>query len=702
MNSQINLLIQQAVNSFQLGDFNRTKALLTSALKIQPKNFDALQIMGVTLGIENQHNEALTFLLKAVKINPNNNLVNFNIAKALSETGKDSASIKFHQEAVRLAPQHPEAWLNFGKSLFQLQRYDEALTRFNQAIELKTDYAEAWSNKGLALHELKRYDEALTHHNQATQLKPDYAQAWANIGLALDELKRYDEAIVHYDQAIQLKPNYAEAWSNKGLTLHELKRYDEALDHHNRAIQLKPDYAEAWSNKGLALHELKRYDEALAHHDQAIQLKQDYAEAWSNKGHALHELKRYDEALSDFDHAIKLKPDYAKAWSNKALALHELQRHDEALAHYDQAIKLKPDYAEAWSNKGLALYELKRYDEALAHYDQAIKLKPDHVEALSNKALLNLFLKKFKDGFLLYRNRSLENHGLNLKFTNNKDNLPIWDGIKKCKNLLVVGEQGVGDQIFFSRLLSNLSYNFDSVTMIADDRLIPILARSFPKILFIGITKDIDTSIYDYKIPIGNLFHALNISHTDTQICDKPYLKDNTDQTQLIKDLPVFKNNLTCGLSWRSANPKHGQDKSISINDLKEIISVSNLEFVNLQYGDVSADANNMKNLLGKNLNCIDGIDNFSNIDGLLSIIKSCDVVVTASNVTAHLAGAIGKKTFLLLPYSRGRIWYWHDEKNSLWYPEIYQFYQDSNMSWQIATQQIAQELKGHKIARKN
>jgi ADP-heptose:LPS heptosyltransferase len=113
-------------------------------------------------------------------------------------------------------------------------------------------------------------------------------------------------------------------------------------------------------------------------------------------------------------------------------------------------------------------------------------------------------------------------------------------------------------------------------------------------------------------------------------------------------------------------------------------------------------DINTIKNLSDKNLNCINYIDNFFDIDGLLSIIKSCDVVVTVSNITAHLAGAIGKKTFLLLPFSRGRIWYWHDEQKSLWYPEMHQYFQDSNMSWKSATQEIVQELRGQKIARKN
>jgi tetratricopeptide (TPR) repeat protein len=625
--------------------------------------------MGVTLGIENQHNEALNFLLKAVKIKPNNNFINFNVAKALSESGKDLASIKFHQEAIKLSPQHSEAWLNFGKSLFQLQRYNEAIT----------------------------------HYNQAIQLNPNSTEAWFNKAFTLDKLKRYDEAIAHYDQAIQLKVDYTEAWSNKGVILHELQHYDEAIAHYDQAIQLKPDNAETWSNKGLALHHLQRYDEAIIHYDQAIQLKPSFSNAWFNKGFTLHELQHYDEAIAHYDQAIQLKPDNAETWYNKGLALHELQRYGEALTHYDHAIQLEPDYPEAWLNKGISLYELKRYDEALTHYDHAIQLKPDYSEAWSNKAVLKLSLKEFKEGFFFYQKRAIEKNTINLKFTNNKNNLPIWDGEKSCKNLLVIGEQGLGDQIFFSRLLNNLNYTFfNSVTMIASDRLIPILTRSFPKISFIGATKNVDASIYDYKIPLGSLFHALKISHDEIEACNKPYLKDNTDQTKSIMDLPIFKKKLTCGFSWKSMNPKYGQDKSISINNLKEILNIPNLEFINLQYGDVSSDLDNIKNLSNKNLNCIDEIDNFSNIDGLLSVIKSCDVVVTVSNVTAHLAGAVGKKTFLLLPFSRGRIWYWHDQKNSLWYPEIYQYFQDSNMSWKLATQEIAKELKGEKIVRKN
>ncbi len=276
MNSQINILLQQAINSFRVGDLRQTQIILNNVLKIEPSNFHALNIMGVTYGTESKLNEAL----------------------------------QYFDQAIQFKPDFAEAWYNKGNTLKDLNRYDEALLDYDRAIQLKPDFAEAWSNKGLTFHNLKRYDEAFSHYDRAIQLKSDLAEAWSNKGSTFHDLKRYDEALSHYDRAIQLKPDLAEAWCNKGITLKNLKRYDEALSHYDRAIQLKPDFAEAWSNKGSTFHDLKRYDEALSHYDRAIQLKPDFAEAWSNKGLTFHNLKRYDEAMQDYERCINLDPDY--------------------------------------------------------------------------------------------------------------------------------------------------------------------------------------------------------------------------------------------------------------------------------------------------------------------------------------------------------------------------------------------------------
>ncbi len=283
MSNQINLLLQQAIDNFAKGNLNQTIVLLSHILRMQPKNFHALHLMGICLGMENKHLEALSFLTKAVKINSSDSDANFNLAKALSETGNYVESIKYYKTTIKLNPKQPQAWLNFGKSLCHLHDHIEALSNYDRAIELKPDYAEAWFNKGITLHDLKRYEEALAHYDIAIELKPDYAEAWFNKGITLHDLKRYEEALAHYDTATRLKPDYVEAWSNQGVVLHDLTRYEEAISLYERAILLKPDCVDAWSNRGISLQMLKRYQEALSHHDHAIQLDPLHFDSYWNK-----------------------------------------------------------------------------------------------------------------------------------------------------------------------------------------------------------------------------------------------------------------------------------------------------------------------------------------------------------------------------------------------------------------------------------
>ena len=170
INTQINVLLQSAIKFFNAGEFGRAKASLNIVLKMQPNNFDALQIMGVIHGVGNNHDEALFFFKKALKVNPYNNFINFNIAKALSEIGDDLGALKYHLAATRLAPNHAEAWLNFANSFTRLKRFDEALIHYERAIRLKSDYLEAWMSNGLALAELRRFDEALIDYDKTIEL----------------------------------------------------------------------------------------------------------------------------------------------------------------------------------------------------------------------------------------------------------------------------------------------------------------------------------------------------------------------------------------------------------------------------------------------------------------------------------------------------------------------------------------------------
>jgi predicted O-linked N-acetylglucosamine transferase (SPINDLY family) len=174
MNLQINSLLQDAINNFKRNNFLEAKILLSRILDIDPKNFDALNIIGVINGNENNHFEALNFFKKAQKIRPDYNLINFNLGKALSEIGNDLEAIKYYKIAIRLNKSHLGTRLNIAKSLYQLKRHDEALIHCEWAIKLKPDFAEAYVSKGVILNNLKRYDEALICYDYAIKLKPDY------------------------------------------------------------------------------------------------------------------------------------------------------------------------------------------------------------------------------------------------------------------------------------------------------------------------------------------------------------------------------------------------------------------------------------------------------------------------------------------------------------------------------------------------
>lgn len=317
MISQINLLLQDAINNFKTNNFSEAKILLLKILNIEPRNFDALNITGVINGIENNHLAALNFFKKAQKIRPDHNIVNFNLAKSFSEIGNDLEAIKYYEIAIKLDKNHLGSLLNFGKSLHQLKRYDEALNYYDHAINLKPDYFEAHYNKGNTLKTLKRYDEALIHYDQAIKLNPDYVDAYKNKAVTLNnraaifgESKRYDKALIHYDQAIKLKPDYVEAYNNKALTLYNVKNYNEALFYFDYAIKLKPNFFEAYNNRGATLESLRRYNDALFNYDQAIKLKPDFVLPYYNKGNIFKDLKKYDEAIFNYEKALKLKPDY--------------------------------------------------------------------------------------------------------------------------------------------------------------------------------------------------------------------------------------------------------------------------------------------------------------------------------------------------------------------------------------------------------
>ncbi len=311
MNPHLQIMLQQAIQAFQGGNFDGAELMLKRVLQVDSKNLTGLHVLGLIKASQANYKEAADFLGRAARIDPNEASIQYNLAKALTDSGNDKEAVIHHKKAVALAPNNPEAWLNYGKTASNLGRYEDALVWYSKALSLRPDYAEAALNKGAALNELKRYEEAMTFTELGLAINPNLAEAWSNRGVSLKELKRYEEAIDCYDRALKLKPDYHEAWSNKGVTLYELERFEEAIDCYDRALSLKPDYHEAWLNKGVTLNELKHFDGAIDCYDRVLSLKPDFIDALVNKGMALSRSNMPEEALDSYKRAMEIEGDYA-------------------------------------------------------------------------------------------------------------------------------------------------------------------------------------------------------------------------------------------------------------------------------------------------------------------------------------------------------------------------------------------------------
>ncbi len=605
-------------------------------------------------------------------------------AIALHQTGKLGEAEIFYKELVSVLPFYLILG-NLGTIELQKGNFNEALKFYAQAIAINANYAAAYSNSGNVLKELTRLDDALSYYDKAIELNPNYVEAYSNRGITLHNLNRFDEALKSFDQAILLNSNYAEAHFNKGITLHKLTRFEEALASFHVVIVLDVNYVEAYYNQGNAFHELKQFEDALRSYDQAIVLRPQYADAFYSRGNAFYALKRLEQALSSYNQAIAFRPNYANAYYNRGNLLNDLKRFNEAIASYDQALTINPQFAESYSNRGCTLQKLKRLDEALNYYDKAITIKADYADAHFNKSFIKILLGDYEEGWRLYEWR-WKSHGFTSQLKHSPQ--PVWLGEQSLKNktIVIYPEQGFGDYIQFIRYAPRLEQLGARVILEVPAPLMSVVSTLEGQFTFIEKGKELPD--FDYHCPVMSLPHALK-STVDTIPNQVPYFSVNQAKQQTWQARLGEKSQRRVGFVC-SGNSGHKNDhnRSISLHSLQSLFDLP-VEFHCLQKEIREDDAaflasqNNIHNH-------IEFLDDFSDTAAL---IDAMDLVISVDTSVAHLAGALGKETWILLPYSPDYRWML-ETSDSPWYPTAKLFRQSAIGEWGSAINDIKQALQ--------
>ena len=562
----------------------------------------------------------------------------------------------------------------------QAGRLAEAESIYRQILAVEPRNADALHLLGLIAHLTGQHEVAMDLISQAIAVQPAWPMLHGNLGEACRALGRIEEAIGHYRRALALEPRFFDARNNLGIAF--LTRGDLATAEacFAEAHALEPGNPRPLNNLGGLRLKQGRFEEAVTFFKRALALDPAYAEAHSNLGHALEKAGRAEEAIAPCERALELRPDYAEACNHLGNALQVLGRLAEALPFYERAVALLPNPAEAHNNLGSLFFQQGRYAEARASIRRALELEPQSAGAHWNQALLLLALGEFEQGWPEYEWRWLSLQcGDQRPFAQ-----PQWKGEAfEGRTILLHAEQGWGDSLHMARYVPMVAARGGKVLLEGPPELREML-RALPGVER-WITRGEALPDFALHCPVMSLPLAFGTVR-ETIPAAVPYLAAPAEKVSHWRARMGGEERFKVGLAW-GGRPSHKGDRqrSMALRLLEPLLATESVRFFSLQKGPPAEQARAFPVLCDWTAELAD----FSDTAGL---IGNLDLVIAVDTAVAHLAGALGKPVWTLIPFAPD--WRWGVEGGeSAWYPTMRLFRQPREGDWAGVVAEVAAAL---------
>jgi tetratricopeptide (TPR) repeat protein len=540
--------------------------------------------------------------------------------------------------------------------------------------------------QAVALHEQGRLNQAACLYEEALALAPDRSSIMRNLATAFVQSARYEDARVLCERLLQIEPENEVALLALAGAFRGLERLDEALACCDRALTVNPDSAYAHNDRGSILRALEREGDALECFNRALDIEPDFTEALNNRGNALQELNRQQEALESYRRTLEIKPDHVDALCNLGNALLRLGRQEEANTSFRRAILLRPDDASCHLRFADALSVQQCWDEAIAEYERALLLNPTSKDAQHGAALVWLFQQEFDRAWGAYECRIGLKTYRRMHFRYYPTSLALYEararwqgpGEAKVQDVALWAEQGIGDQVLYSTLIPELISTRVSAVYEVDPRLLRAYQRAFPEVCFVPRHSVPNEGLLRTSrvLLVGSLPNLFRRSRSDFARQPSKLLSALPERVShyRLRLAAEETSQLRVALSWRSARTDWWvKRKSASLSDFAPVLGISGTQFVDVQYGDTAAERDSVEVTTGRRLVHFNEVDYFEDLEEVLALLAACDMLITTSNATAHFAGALGKRTWLLYLADRPPLHYWAHggTYRSLWYPSV-------------------------------
>ncbi len=631
----------------EMGEIDKAIHAYKMAIFIKPDYADAYNNMGVALEKKGKVDEAIKLYKKAILLKHDYAMAYNNLGNAFKYQDKLHEAIEAYEKAIFLKPDYSEAYNNLGNLFKDQGKLDEALDACHKSISFKPDYALAYNNIGSILSDQNKPEESVNAFKKAISLKPEYADPYNNLGNVIKYQGKLNEAITFYEKAISLKPDYADAYCNMANIFEEQGKLDKAMDAYKTVILLEPDDYLIYNKMGNVFKDQGNVEEAIKAFKKAILLKPNYASAYNNMGIALKDQGKLDEAIEAFKKAISLKVDYATAYSNIGNILKDQGKLDEAIEAHEKAISLKPDYADAYCNMGVIFKHQGDFDKAIKAYKKALFLQPDFAQAHLNFGITLLNCGRIKEGFNEYEWRwktpdFLSSYRHFLK--------PIWDGQTSLKDkiLLLWSEQGIGDTINWSSCLPLLTSRSKHVILECQEKLVPLLRRSFPNIevKVENRSLDIKRDDFDLHLPMGSLYKNFIDEIIENDKADSFLVPDPGRVKFWKKRLKSFGKGPYIGLCWKSSVVStYRLQHYPPISEWSPVLKTPEVTFINLQYKDYADDIVKVQDEFGVTIHNFDDLDQYDDIDNVAALTAALDMVVSTKATPPMISAGVGTPT---------------------------------------------------------
>ena len=496
-----------------------------------------------------------------------------------------------------------------------------------------------------------------------------------------------------YKDILGETPMHTDALFGIGVILEKKQKFDLAIQFFSKAIESKRDKTEALLARGRVFRLQGMFENALKDFTQIILSHPDRFEALVARGITFGQTSQFTAAIDDFSLAIRINPNSGEAFYNRGVVYEKLHQFKSAIDDYSIAIELNPYDYKAYNNRGVARRETKCFDAAIRDFDKSIKINPDFAEGYYNKSLTLLSIGKLKEGFRLYEYRWKTAH-FQSQLRHFSQTLWLGNADLTGKTILLHSEQGLGDSIQFCRYIKFFDAIDCTVLLEIETPLIELMECLLPKHQI--IRKGASLPKFDYHCPLMSLPLAFSTCAKNIPSSER-YLFSNAKHEKFWRVRQRQISKIKVGICWRG-NPENINDYKRSI----KLISIIDLLDESFAWTSLQHDADKEEQeLIEKNTNITHFGSEIGNFAKTAALCESLDAIICVDTSIAHLAGALGKKTFLLLSDVADARWQLSGDITP-WYPNTLLVRQQERFNWRPSIHHVKKLLNFEMQIRQN